>query len=53
MSDVKPCEWCFQDWEDNEDFKGTVLYPECGDGCCWNRKTCEECGGTGEAPTDD
>ncbi len=49
-SGEKPCESCFDDWEEyseNENMIGTVMYAECGDGCCWNRRPCEECGGTG------
>lgn len=49
-----PCWMCEKDWYDedeeniDEHYIGTYTYPECGDGCCWNRAVCEECGGTGK-----
>ena len=47
-----PCEYCYgstRGWDEDDDgcLIGTVSYPECGDGCCWNRKECDECMGTG------
>ncbi|MNQ16327.1 hypothetical protein D3C85_293250 [compost metagenome] len=48
-----PCFMCETDWHNEDHNKiedwmiGTYTYPECGDGCCWNRDACPECNGTG------
>ena len=46
--ELKPCYYCYEDWEDYyPSYIGTFLVLECGDGCCWNRKVCDVCNGTG------
>lgn len=50
------CGGCHDYWADFvdvwPDYKGTMIVPACGDGCCHERVECDECGGTGEVPDD-